>query len=174
MAENEEQKQKRGWIFDQLMLVGSLEAGMNHNDEEICNIYNKLAYEEDEEVVTKLSDQLNQNREIISMDYLNRVDTLNQIFDAVEGSNRHYFCQIKHRATTYIMAAENYHARGCCKEAEDILVKAGEALALTCSLAFGFEPMDCLRCLSDSLAKMTGIDGIPDIESEKKSDTITL
>lgn len=171
MAKNEEQKQKRGWIFDQLMLVGSLEAGMNHNDEEICNIYNQLAYEEDEEVITKLTDQLNQNREIIDMDYFTRVDALNQIFDAVEGSNRHYFCQVKHRATTYIMAAENYHARHEDKGAEEILIKAGEALALTCSLAFGFEPMDCLRCLSDSLAKTNGVK--IDL-SEKKSVTLDL
>ena len=168
MAENEEQK-KRGWIFDQLMLVGSLEAGMNHNDEEICNIYNKLAYEEDEKEIEDLTNQLNANREILDKDYFNRVDALNQIFNAVPNSNRHYYCQIKHRCATYIMAAENYHARHEDKESEDILKEAGESLALTCSLAFGFEPMDCLRCLSDSLAKNEGIK-----LEEKKSDTIAL
>lgn len=170
MSDNE-QKKKRGWIFDQLMLVGSLEAGMNHNDEEICNIYNQLAYEEDEKTIQELTDQLNANREILDKDYFNRVDALNQIFNEIPNSNRHYYCQIKHRCATYVMAAENYHARHENKESEDLLVQAGEALALTCSLAFGFEPMDCLRCLSDSLADKLGIK----VNTEKNNDkTITL
>lgn len=161
----EREHKKRGWIFDQLMIVGSLEAGMNHNDEEICNIYNQLAYEGGEAVVTKLADKLNANREILDKDYFNRVDALNQIFNEVPGSDRHYYCQIKHRCATYVMAAENYHARHENAESEKILVEAGEALALTCSLAFGFEPMDCLRCLSDSLADKLGVE----IKTEKNN-----
>ena len=143
---------KRGWVFDQLMIVGSLEAGMNHNDEQIANLFYELGGEEDEETITKLTDEIAANREILNLDYYNRVDTLNAIFDAVPNSDRHYYCQVKHRATTYVLAAENYHARHECANAEETLKKAAEALALTCSLAFGFEPMDCLRCLSDSLA----------------------
>lgn len=167
----EKEHKKRGWIFDQLMIVGSLEAGMNHNDEEICNIYNQLSYEQDEKKITELTDKLNVNREILEKDYLNRVDALNQIFNEIPDSDRHYYCQIKHRCATYVMAAENYHARHEDAESEKVLTEAGESLALTCSLAFGFEPMDCLRCLSDSLADKLGIE----IKSEKNNgETIVL
>ena len=45
------------------------------------------------------------------------------------------------------------------------------SLALTCSLAFGFEPMECLRCLSDSLASKLGIE----VKTEKNNgETIAL
>lgn len=144
--------EKRGWIFDQLMLVGQLEAAMCHNDEEICNIYADMdTFADDPDQIQKLADKLSANMELIKGDYLNRVDALNQVFDAVEGSDRHYYCQVKHRSALYVMAAENYHARGCDAEAERILVEAGKALAATCSLAFGFEPMQCLRCLDEAL-----------------------
>ena len=167
----EKEHKKRGWIFDQLMIVGSLEAGMNHNDEEICYIYDQLAYEEDEKTITKLTDQLNANREILDKDYFNRVDALNQVFNEIPNSDRHYYCQIKHRCATYVMAAENYHARHEDSESEKILIEAGMSLALTCSLAFGFEPMECLRCLSDSLASKLGIE----VKTEKNNgETIAL
>lgn len=143
---------KRGWIFDQLMLVGQIEAGMCHNDEEISNLYADMDNNADNpDEIQKIADKLNTNIELINEDYLDRVDALNQVFDAVEGSDRHYYCQVKHRATRFVLAAENYHARGCSPEAERNLVAAGKALATTCSLAFGFEPMQCLRCLDEAL-----------------------
>lgn len=148
----DEATKKRGWVFDQLMIVGSLEAGMNHNDEEICNLYNRLSETEDPDEIQKIGDEIANIRDLIGFDYQNRVDALNQIFNAIPNSNRHHYCSLKHRATTYIMAAENYHARGGDVESERVLVAAGKALALACSLAFGFEPMDCLRCVSDSMA----------------------
>lgn len=144
---------KRGWIFDQLMIVGDLENSMGHSDEQICNLYSDM--EVDAEDPKKMEDdarQLNLNYEIIKIDYENRVDALNQIFDAVEGSDRHYYCQVKHRAAAYCKAGENFHARGCSPEAERILVNCGKALALTCAAAFGFEPMSCLRCLDEALS----------------------
>ena len=150
----EAKAKKRGWVFDQLMIIGSFEAGMNHNDEQICNLYYELEGEEDEERITKLTDEIAQNREILDADYFARVDALNDLFDAMPNSDRHYYCQVKHRATTFILAAENYHARNGDAKAEETLKSAGKTLALTCSLAFGFEPMDCLRCLADSMAKV--------------------
>lgn len=153
MAE-EEQAKKRGWIFDQLMIVGQLEAGMNHNDEEICNITTEMEdHPDDLDFLNDKAEEINANVEIIEMDYENRVDTLNQIFDAVPGSNRHYYCQVKHRAAAFVQAAENYHARGCNEDAEQTMVRLGKTLALTCSLAFGFEPFQCLRCLDEAIKK---------------------
>ena len=150
MAKKEEKK--RGWIFDQLMLVGQIEAGLCHNDEEICNLYSDMDnFAEDPDKIQSIANELNANGEIIKSDYLARVDALNQVFDAVEGSDRHYYCQVKHRATAFVLAAENYHARGCDAGAERNLVAAGKSLAETCSLAFGFEPMQCLRCLDEAL-----------------------
>lgn len=156
MAE-EEQAKKRGWIFDQLMIVGQLEAGMNHNDEEICNITAEMEdHPDDLDFLNDKAEEINANVEIIEMDYENRVDTLNQIFDAVPGSNRHYYCQVKHRAAAFVQAAENYHARGCNEDAEQTMVRLGKTLALTCSLAFGFEPFQCLRCLDEAIKKTMG------------------
>lgn len=153
-AVEEAKAKKRGWVFDQLMIIGSFEAGMNHNDEQICNLYYELEGEEDEKRITELTDEIAQNREILDTDYFARVDALNDLFDAMPNSDRHYYCQVKHRATTFILAAENYHARNGDPKAENTLRSAGKSLALTCSLAFGFEPMDCLRCVADSMAKV--------------------
>ena len=149
-------EKKGGWIFDQLMVVGELEAAMNHNDEEICNLHESIEGSTDPKEVEQLADQLNSNYEIIKIDYKARVDALNQIFDAVDGSNRHYYCQLKHRAALFVMAAENFHARNGSPEAERTLVEAGKSLALTCSLAFGFEPFSCLRCLDEKITEVTG------------------
>lgn len=144
-------KQKRGWIFDQIVLVGQLEAAMGHNDEQICNLYSDMEGAEKPEELESIANQLNANYEIVRNDYRARVSALNYIFDSVPGSNRHYFCQLKHRAFAYVVAGENFHATNCSPESEQILVAAGKSLALTCSLAFGFEPMQCLRCLDEAL-----------------------
>lgn len=144
-------KKKRGWIFDELVKVGQLEAAMGHNDEQICNLYSDMEGAETPEELEKIADELNVNYEIVRIDYRNRVDALNSIFDSVPGSNRHYYCQCKHRAMAYVIAGENFHARDCSPEAEKSLIAAGKSLALTCSLAFGFEPMQCLRCLDEAL-----------------------
>lgn len=150
-AEDQSFKQKRGWIFDEIVKVGQLEAAMGHNDEQICNLYSDMEGAETPEELEKIADELNVNYEIIRIDYRNRVDALNFIFDSVRGSDRHYYCQLKHRAMAYVIAGENFHATGCSPEAEKSLVAAGKSLALTCSLAFGFEPMQCLRCLDEAL-----------------------
>lgn len=147
---------KRGWIFDEILKVGQLEAAMEHNDEEINNLYNDLHNNSgDIKEIERVTDELSKNKAIIQLDYENRVNCLNDIFDEMNG-DRHYYCQVKHRALVYVKAAENYHARKCHPNAEASLVAAGKSLALTCSLAFGFEPMDCLRCLSDSMSTKIG------------------
>lgn len=161
LAQEEQPQPKRGWIFDQLMIVGDLENAMGHSDEQICNIHSDMEVDGDStEKMNRDAHHLNANYEMIEIDYENRVDALNQIFDEINGSDRHYYCQVKHRAAAYCKAGENFHARGCSPEAERILVRAGKTLALTCSLAFGFEPMDCLRCLDEALNKNLQTKGI--------------
>lgn len=146
-------EKKRGWVFDQLMIVGDLENAMCHNDEQICNIHSDMENSEDDiDALEKKAGELSMNYNIVALDYENRVDALNQVFDAIPGSDRHYYCQVKHRAAAFCKAAENFHARGCSASAERILVNAGKSLALTCSVAFGFEPMACLRCLDEALS----------------------
>ena len=150
----EPDQQKRGWIFDEIVKVGQLEAAMAHNDEQVCNLYSDMEeFGDDADRLSKIANELNVNYEITRLDYDNRVDSLNGIFNAIPNSDRHYYCQVKHRATVYAIAGENFHARGCSPEAERSLVAAGKALALTCSLAFGFEPMQCLRCLDEAMKK---------------------
>lgn len=157
----EHPRKKRGWIFDQIMLVGDLENSMGHCDEQICNIHSDMEVDGgDSDKMTSDASHLTGNYQLINIDYENRVDALNQIFDEVEGSDRHYYCQLKHRAAAYCKAAENFHARGCSEEAERVLVRCGQSLALTCSLAFGFEPMQCLRCLDEALSKNIKAKGI--------------
>ena len=147
-------QQKRGWIFDEIVKVGQLEAAMAHNDEQVCNLYSDMEeFGDDADKLSDIANELNVNYEITRLDYDNRVDSLNGIFNAIPNSNRHYYCQVKHRATVYAIAGENFHARHCDPEAERSLVAAGKALALTCSLAFGFEPMQCLRCLDEAMKK---------------------
>ena len=146
-----EEQPKRGWIFDELIKVGQLEAAMAHNDEEVHNI--RVMLENGDGDPAELAEELALNEDIIKLDYENRVDSLNDIFNSIKGSNRHYYCQCKHRATAVVIAGENFHARGCPASAENSLHLAMKSLALTCSLAFGFEPMECMRCLDEALKK---------------------
>lgn len=145
---------KRGWIFDEIIKVGQIEAAMSHNDEQVCNIYDDMDINaNDPDKLEGLANELNINYEITKLDYDNRVDCLNGIFNAIPDSDRHYYCQVKHRATAFVIACENFHARHCDANAERSMVNAGKSLALTCSLAFGFEPMSCLRCLDEAMKK---------------------
>lgn len=145
---------KRGWIFDELIKVGHLEAAMAHCDEEVHNI--RADMENDKGDPIALSDKLALNEDLIKMDYENRVDSLNDVFNSIKGSDRHYYCQVKHRATAFVIAGENFHARGCPASAENSLHLAAKSLALTCSAAFGFEPLECMRCLDEALKKSIG------------------
>lgn len=147
---------KRGWLFDQILLVGQIEAAMEHNDEQICNLYHDLDESGGEpKTVERITDELNANMEILGIDYENRVDLMNDMFEAIKQSDKHYWCQLKHRAMVYVKACENFHARGRNPRAGNAMRRAGRSLAYTCSLAFHMEVMDCLRCLSDSLSEQT-------------------
>ena len=147
-------KVKRGWIFDEIVKIGQIEAAMSHNDEQVCNIYDDMdVNSNDHKKLESLANELNTNYEITKLDYDNRVDCLNAIFNFIPNSDRHYYCQVKHRATAYVIACENFHARHCDADAERSMVAAAKSLALTCSLAFGFEPMSCLRCLDEAMKK---------------------
>ena len=121
-----EEQPKRGWIFDELIKVGQLEAAMAHNDEEVHNI--RVMLENGDGDPAELAEELALNEDIIKLDYENR-------------------------ATAVVIAGENFHARGCPASAENSLHLAMKSLALTCSLAFGFEPMECMRCLDEALKK---------------------
>lgn len=142
---------KRGWVLDALVKVGQLEAAMSHNDEQICYLKEQLAAGNVEESeIFKVANEIATNEEIVKIDYDNRVESLNYIFDAFDG-DRHYYCQLKHRATAFVIACENAHANGWQLADEESVYKCAQSLALTCSLAFGFEPMSCLRCLDEAL-----------------------
>lgn len=145
--------QKRGWIFDAILQLGQIEAGMEHSDEQICNIYHDMSENSgDVEEIQRLTDELADNRDLLDIDYQDRVSLQNMIFDAIPGSNKHYWCRLKHAATVFAKAAENYHASKLHPEFEQHLVRAGQRLAIITSRAFGMEVMDCLRCVSDSLS----------------------
>lgn len=144
-------KGKRGWVLDALVKVGQLEAAMSHNDEQICFLKEQLVSGDiSEDDVFKISNEIATNEEICKVDYQNRVESLNYIFDQFNG-DRHYYCQLKHRATAFVIACENAHANGWQLADEESVFQCAQSLALTCSLAFGFEPMSCLRCLDEAL-----------------------
>lgn len=145
---------KRGWITDELIKIGHLEAGMSHGDEQICYIKEQMAHEEEPEVVDKLIKELQTNQEMLAIDYDNRVASLNDIFDSMPNSDRHYYCRVKHAATAYVIACENYHARSEDPKAEESAYLASQSLALACSLAFGFEPVACARCLDEMIKEV--------------------
>lgn len=145
--------QKRGWIFDAILQIGQIEAGMEHSDEQICNIYHDMK-ENDGDLATieALTEELVDNRALLELDYEDRVSLQNMVFDTIPDSNKHYWCRLKHAATAFAKAAENYHASKLHPEFEMHLVRAGQRLAIICSRAFGMQVMDCLRCVSDSLS----------------------
>lgn len=145
--------QKRGWIFDAILQIGQIEAGMEHSDEQICNIYHDMDENSgDLSEIEALTEELADNRALLEIDYEDRVSLQNMVFDAIPESNKHYWCRLKHAAIVFAKAAENYHASKLHPEFEKHLVRAGQRLAIICSRAFGMEVMDCLRCVSDSLS----------------------
>lgn len=151
---NKEEQQKRGWVFDAIIQIGNIEAGMSHGDEEICNLqHDSQSTNGSVEEVQKIMDALAMNHDMLSIDYEDRVALENFVFEFIPESNRHYWCRVKHAATSFVVACENYHASGMRPELEDHMVRRSKVLAMACSMAFNMEVLDCLRCLSDSLSK---------------------
>lgn len=142
----------RGWIVDQLILIGHYEAQMSHIDEKLNDLWNKLDTEvNDMEEMQKTTDTINALYEIGREVYEARREAEDQIFSAVPDADPTFFCQVKHSATAFVIAEENFHARGFDAESEKVMLKAASNLGKVVSIAFGFEPYGCLRCLSDRL-----------------------
>lgn len=160
MEENE--ATKRGWIFDLLMDIGHAEAKLTHQDENICNDYHDMKENAgDEKEVERLIDDLSARHEVEELVYKSRAADLDFLFDVIPNSNRHWLCDVKHDAARFVIGAETYHASGFDPRLEETLVMKGRILALTCSKAFGFEVMDCLRCLNDALNAKLDFDQRP-------------
>lgn len=150
------QKKGRGWIMDELLRVGHLEAELSHNDERIQKLRQDIDdASSDVEKMTKLADRLGWAVEYGKMIYNQRVRVEQGIFAAFgEEIDEERWCNLKHRLTEYVIAAENYHAREHCGASEDSMVEAGRLVAFLCSITFGFEPMNCLRCLDEKLKSL--------------------
>lgn len=147
---------KRFWVLDELIKIGHLEAAMSHGDEQVCNVNRDMENEtEDVKHLEELAKEQDYHREGIRLDYENRVGCENDIMEFLQG-NKKDWCYLKHRAAAFVIAAENYHARDCCPTEEKSLILAAKSLALTASHCFGFEMMDCLRCLGDALQDKYG------------------
>lgn len=153
------QSTKRGWLFDLLMDIGHAEAELTHQDENIANDYHDMQENTgDEEDVNRIVDDLSTRHEVEKLIYESRAKDLDMAFDVIEGSNRHWFCDVKHAAARFVMGAETYHASGFDPRLEETLVLKGRILALVCSKAFNMEVMDCMRCLNDALNAKMGFD----------------
>lgn len=149
---------KRFWVLDELIKIGHLEAAMSHSDEQICNVnHDQEQNGTDIKKLEELAKEGDYHRELIALDYENRTGCENDLMDMMKGNSKDW-CYLKHHATAFVIAAENYHARGCDPCAERSLILSGKALALCVSHCFGFEAMDCLRCLGESLASKYGKD----------------
>lgn len=151
--EQSQEVKKRGYLFDAILEIGQIEAGMEHGDEQVGNLWHDMEQNSgDPEKLQRMADELQTNRELMAIDYEDRVGLQNFVFDNIPDSNKHYWCRVKHAAFCFAKAAENYHASRLDPQMEQHLVRACKRLALACSLAFGMDMMDCLRCVSDSLA----------------------
>lgn len=126
---------KRGWVLDEIIRIGHIEAELSHIDEIMDD------------------DNLTDDKEITNLEWLSallyeeRVEIMNRLLD-VTNANPRYWCVLKHAATDYVIACENKHAvRFVSNE------MASEQLALACSLFFGFAPVGCLRCFDEQTNK---------------------
>lgn len=143
---------KRGWVMDQIVLIGQVEAAMGHTDERISDIWQDLnGMDLNEESSQGLVEELSSLYELEKLLYALRVEAENQIFDAFPLADRTKWCLVKHLAMSYAVACENFHARACCPEAEQVMLKTGEAVTMASAMAFRFEPFGCFRCLSEAI-----------------------
>lgn len=142
---------KRGWVLDQIIIIGQTEAAMGHIDERISDIWTDMENMEDDSKSQSLVDELSELYELVHTLYELRVDAENQIFDAFPDADRTKWCLVKHLAMNYAVACENFHARACHPDSERVMLKAGEALAKSSAMAFGFKPFGCFRCLSEAM-----------------------
>lgn len=149
---------KRGWVLDQLIIIGQTEAALGHIDERISDIWTDMENMEDDANSQKLIDELTNLYDLEKTLYDMRVEAENQVFDAFPDADRTKWCLVKHLSMAYAVACENFHARECNPDAEQVMLKAGEAVAKASAMAFGFEPFGCFRCLSEAMDKQNGTD----------------
>lgn len=149
---DKEQITKRGWVLDSVVMVGHMEAELCHIDERISDLNEQVENSVDDlDKAQKMADEIATLNELHASIYEARVKAMNDIFSSVPGSNDKYYCLLKHAAMAYIVACENAHARKGSTAAYESAISASQTLATVCSLAFGFEPFSCIRCLSDRL-----------------------
>lgn len=144
---------KRGWLMDQIMEVGHYEAALTHDDEQICNIeHDNENGSGDIKEVERNAEEMNFRLGLTKLHYQSRVLAEQAIFEAYPDIDQKKWCDIKHAAADYVLAAEVFHARDFHPTAQKSLVMAGKCLSYLISYTFGFEPMDCLRCLNEALS----------------------
>lgn len=152
---------KRGWILDLVMAIGHQEAKLTHTDETICNLYEDMDNLDEKDAIEKLqaiTKDLGATRDAAQISYLFRAMMCDDLFDELEESDRKKLCEVKHDAASFVLVAEKYHAQGFTPKGERLLIMAGKNLAMTCSRAFGLDPMGCLRCFNDAMNAKIGFD----------------
>lgn len=142
---------KRGWVLDQIVIIGQTEAALGHIDERLSDIWQDLDNADDNTNVDALAREMNDLYELEKDLYALRVEAENQVFDAFPDADRTKWCLVKHLAMNYAVACENFHARDCHPDAEQVMLKAGSAVAKASAMAFGFAPFGCFRCLSEAM-----------------------
>lgn len=125
---------KRGWVLDEVIRIGHIEAELSHLDEIVSD--ENLIDDSEKTSVEWLAALL----------YEERVEIMNRLLDITCAKSK-YWCVLKHAAIDYVIACENQHA------VRIDIAKASEQLALACSLFFGFAPMGCLRCFDEQINK---------------------
>lgn len=148
----DQSKTKRGWVVDQIMLIGQAEAALGHIDERICDLWHDIEMMEGTDTEEKLVAELAELYDLTKTLYSMRTEAEEQVFNAFPDADRTKWCLVKHLAMTYAIAEENFHARQCDPDAEKVMLKAGEAVAKTAAMAFGFAPFGCFRCLSEAMS----------------------
>lgn len=142
----------RGWVTDQLILIGQYEAQMSHIDEKLNDIWTDFEnHGDDQALMERRTKELAVLYEIQRDLYVARKEAEQQIFNEFPDADKTYWCLVKHAATAFVIAEENFHARDCNAEGESAMLKAASNLGKTTGLALGFEPYGCLRCLDEAL-----------------------
>lgn len=122
---------KRGWVLDEIIRIGHIEAALSHIDELIS----------DDEITDDAKSDLEWMTKKL---YKERVDIMKNLSN-VQNAEPKYWCLLKHCATDFVIACENRHSVGV-----DISLSS-ENLSFACSLFFKFSPTGCLRCLDERL-----------------------
>ena len=142
----------RGWVLDQLIMIGQYEAQLSHIDEKLNDLWEALSNETDNvDEMQRLTNVLSGLYEIGRGIYDARKQAEDQVFAEFPEADKTFWCLVKHAATAFVIAEENFHARGFSAEAEKTMLSAAENLGKTVSLALGMDLYGCLRCLDEQM-----------------------